>query len=54
MVAADGQLLTANDEENEDLYWGIRGGSGNFGIVTSFKYRLYPVDLVLGGGLLFP
>jgi hypothetical protein len=54
VVTADGQLLTANAEENKDLYWGIRGGSGNFGIVTSFKYQLYPVDVVLGGGLLFP
>jgi FAD/FMN-containing dehydrogenase len=54
VVSADGQLLTANAEENEDLFWGIRGGSGNFGIVTSFKYQLHPVGAVLGGGVLFP
>jgi FAD/FMN-containing dehydrogenase len=54
VVTADGKLLTASAEENEDLFWGIRGGSGNFGIVTSFKYQLHPVDTVLGGGLLYP
>src|SRR5918995_6971965 len=54
VVTADGRLLKADAEENEDLYWAIRGGSGNFGIVTSFEYRLYPVDVVLGGGVLFP
>src|SRR5919107_2205618 len=51
LVTADGQLLTASDEENEDLFWGIRGGGGNFGVVTSFKYQLHPVGPVLGGGL---
>jgi FAD/FMN-containing dehydrogenase len=54
VASADGQLLTASAEENEDLFWGIRGGSGNFGIVTSFKYQLHPVGVVLGGGLLYP
>src|SRR5215203_4766926 len=54
IVTAEGQLLTASAEENEDLFWGIRGGSGNFGIVTSFKYQLHPVGVVLKGGLLFP
>ena len=51
MVSADGRLLTASEEENEDLFWGIRGGGGNFGVVTLFEYQLHPVGQVLGGGL---
>ena len=43
IVTADGSLRTASDEENPDLFWAIRGGGGNFGVVTSFEYRLYPV-----------
>src|SRR5215204_3180175 len=54
VVTADGRLLTASKEENEDLFWGIRGGGGNFGVVTSFGYRLHPVGTVLGGGLSYP
>ena len=47
MVTADGRVVTANAEQNDDLYWGLRGGGGNFGIVTSFEYRLHPVGEVL-------
>src|SRR5215203_4232125 len=54
VVTADGRFLTASEEQNEDLFWGIRGGSGNFGVVTSFEYRLHPVGPVLGGGLVYP
>jgi FAD/FMN-containing dehydrogenase len=54
VVTADGQLLHASATENADLFWGLRGGGGNFGVVTTFEYRLYPVSTVLGGMLLYP
>jgi FAD/FMN-containing dehydrogenase len=54
VATADGQLLRASANENEELFWSIRGGGGNFGVVTSFEYQLHPVDLVLAGGLSYP
>ncbi len=54
VVTADGRLVKASEIENEDLFWGIRGGGGNFGVVTSFEYRLHPVGPVLAGGLTYP
>ena len=50
LVTAEGEFVTASEEENPDLFWAIRGGGGNFGIVTSFEYRLHPVGpIVLAG-----
>jgi FAD/FMN-containing dehydrogenase len=54
LVTADGRFLTANAADNDDLFWGVRGGGGNFGIATSFQYRLYPVGPVLGGMVIHP
>ena len=55
IVTADGRFLTASASENEDLYWAVRGGGGNFGVVTSFEYQLHPVGpMVLGGVVVYP
>jgi FAD/FMN-containing dehydrogenase len=54
VVTADGSFLTASDENHEDLFWGIRGGGGNFGVVTSFEYCLHPVDRLLAGLVAYP
>jgi FAD/FMN-containing dehydrogenase len=49
VVTADGRLLHASTDENPDLFWALRGAGANFGVVTSFEYRLHPVSTVLGG-----
>ena len=54
VVTADGELLRASVDENSDLYWAIRGGSGNFGVVTAFVYQLHPVGPLFTGSLVFP
>jgi len=54
VVTAEGKVLTASEEENEDLFWALRGGGGNFGVVTSLEFRAHPVQTVLGGLLIYP
>ncbi len=54
IVLADGSFVTANKDQHTDLFWAIRGGGGNFGVVTSFTYRLHPVDMVVAGPMLWP
>jgi FAD/FMN-containing dehydrogenase len=55
VVTADARFVKASETENPDLFWGIRGGGGNFGIVTSFEYRLHPIgERILAGALLYP
>jgi FAD/FMN-containing dehydrogenase len=54
IVTANGKFLTVSADENPDLFWGLRGGGGNFGVVTSFQYRLHPVDSVLAGMVVHP
>ena len=54
MITAAGKRITANSSENADLFWGVRGGTGNFGIVTAFLFQLHPVGQVLRGSVIHP
>jgi FAD/FMN-containing dehydrogenase len=54
IVSADGRVLTSSLSENDDLFWALRGGGGNFGVVASFEFQTCSVDTVLGGFLLYP
>jgi FAD/FMN-containing dehydrogenase len=54
LVTADGRILEIDDERHPDLFWAIRGGGGNFGVATRLKFRLHPLDGIVGGMLLLP
>ena len=53
VVLANGTFVKANADENSDLFWAIRGGGGNFGVVTSFTFKLHPIDILYGGPMLY-
>jgi FAD/FMN-containing dehydrogenase len=54
VVLADGSFVTVNEKHHPDLFWALRGGGGNFGVVTSFEFALHPVDTVYGGPMFWP
>jgi hypothetical protein len=53
MVLADGSFVTANADQNQDLFWAVRGGGGNFGVVTAFTFKLHPINVLYGGPMLW-
>jgi FAD/FMN-containing dehydrogenase len=53
LILAERSFMTASENQNSDLFWAIRGGGGNFGIVTSFLFRAHPLDQVFGGPMLW-
>ncbi len=54
VVLADGRFVIANQRDHSDLFWAVRGGGGNFGVVTAFKFRLHPVSSIVGGPVFWP
>jgi len=53
VVLADGKFVKADVDENADLFWAIRGGGGNFGVVIAFRFKLHPIDVIYGGPMLY-
>ena len=54
LVTADGEFVRAGVDENADLFWGLRGEGGNFGVVTDFRFRLHPLGPVMAGAVFWP
>jgi FAD/FMN-containing dehydrogenase len=54
VVTADGSVVVASEDDHADLFWALRGGGGNFGVVTRFTYRAHPLTTVLGGLIAYP